>query len=294
MKRVVPVLIGVLLVAALVAQTRWASLSSPHALASSKSPIAPSASEPKRILIEGRVTTYPGADVAVSTEVRGTITRLLVDEGQRVRKGQLIAELRADDLTASIREAQARVAETEADAHLYDVEVERAQKLWDAQVGTKQTLDRSSRDRDSAYARRDTAKATVQRMQAEIAKTRIYAPLDGVVVARSAQPGETVSPGTNLVTIANLDKVRIEAELDEFDIGRVQLGTPAVVTAEGFANQQWKGQVEEIPDAVVPRRLKPQDPGRPQDTRVLVLKVGLASKTPLKLGQRVEIELEAK
>ncbi|MES1210824.1 MAG: hypothetical protein ABUL63_00690, partial [Acidobacteriota bacterium] len=86
---------------------------------------------------------------------------------------------------------------------------------------------------------------------------------------------------------------RIEAEVDEFDAGRVTLGSIVKVTAEGFAGQSWKGTVEEIPDAVVGRRLKPQDPGRPSDTRVLLVKVALGEATPLKLGQRVEVEIGA-
>ena len=86
--------------------------------------------------------------------------------------------------------------------------------------------------------------------------------------------------------------MRIEAEVDEFDAGRVALGAPVIVRAEGYNNQQWKGRVEEIPDTVVGRRLKPEDPGRPTDTRVLLVKIALDGPTPLKLGQRVEVEIQ--
>ena len=64
------------------------------------------------------------------------------------------------------------------------------------------------------------------------------------------------------------------------------------VTAEGYDGKVWQGRVEEIPDAVVGRRLKPQDPGKPEDTRVLLVKVALLEPTPLKLGQRVEIRID--
>ena len=93
------------------------------------------------------------------------------------------------------------------------------------------------------------------------------------------------------MTIADLKKLRIEAEVDEFDAGRVTLGAEVVVKAEGFDDQQWRGIVEEIPDSVIARKLKPEDPGRPSDTRVLMVKVALQEKTPLKLGQRVEVEI---
>ena len=71
----------------------------------------------------------------------------------------------------------------------------------------------------------------------------------------------------------------------------VRLGAAVDVRAEGYAGRSWKGRVEEIPGVVQGRRLKPQDPGRPQDTRVLLVKVALLEPTPLKLGQRVELDI---
>ena len=106
------------------------------------------------------------------------------------------------------------------------------------------------------------------------------------------RPGETLEAGKRIVTVADLSKTRIEAELDEFDSGRVRLDDAVRVTAEGYDGRVWKGRVEEIPDAVVGRRLKPQDPGKPEDTRVLLVKVALLEPTPLKLGQRVEIRID--
>jgi RND family efflux transporter MFP subunit len=253
---------------------------------------APAAAETAQgIVAEGRLVTYPGAEVVVAPEVGGTVVRLLVREKDRVRKGQTLAELKADDLRAELNEARARVAEAEADIRFADVDLDRAQRLLDAQVGTPATTDRARSTRDAAHARRQTALASVARLEALLAKTRIVAPIDGVVITRSVDAGEHVEPGEPLLTVANLDRTRIEAEVDEFDAGRVTLGSPVTVKAEGFAGQAWKGSVEEIPDAVVGRRLKPQDPGRPSDTRVLLVKVALGEATPLKLGQRVEVEI---
>ena len=107
----------------------------------------------------------------------------------------------------------------------------------------------------------------------------------------SSAPGETVAAGAELVTIADLDKTRIEAEVDEYDGARLTLGAPVTISAEGYG-ETWKGHIEEIPDAVTSRRLKPQDPGRPSDTRVLVVKVALDGATPVKLGQRVEVAIQ--
>jgi len=241
---------------------------------------------------EGRVVTYPGAEVSVGTDLAGTLVALPVLEKQAVHKGQLIAQLRSDDYRAELEEARARVAEIDADIRLAEFEVERARALFEKSVGSKQALDKAERDLDTARARRLTAASTVARLEAVLAKTRIVSPIDGVVVARLSESGETVKEGQKLVTVADLSRTRIEAEFDEFDAARVRLGASARVTAEGFDGKSWSGTVEEIPDAVAGRRLKPQDPGKPEDTRVLLVKIALLEPTPLKLGQRVEISLQ--
>jgi RND family efflux transporter MFP subunit len=244
------------------------------------------------VAAEGRVVTYPGAEVVVGTDLAGTVVVLNVQEKEKVRRGQLLAELRSDDHRAALQEARARVLEADADIRLAVSEVDRARSLWEKSVGSRQAVDKADRDVDAARARRATAQATADRLAAVLAKTRILSPIDGVVLARHADAGESVEAGQRLLTVADLSKTRVEAELDEFDSGRVGLRDRVRITAEGYDGQSWKGQVEEIPDAVVGRRLKPQDPGKPEDTRVLLVKIAFQEPTPLKLGQRVEIRIE--
>lgn len=296
-KSVLP-LFALLLTVAVVFQVRGVENSSRVLSALGVEPEANAAPAPAALIVEdggvvaeGRLVTYPGAEVVVGTEVAGTVVRLLVNEKDSVRKGQVIADLKADDVRAELEEARARVTEAEADIRFADVDLERAERLLAAKVGTQETADRARSHRDAAHARRQTALASVSRLEAVLAKTRITAPLSGVVITRSVDAGEHVEAGEALLTIADLDRTRIEAEVDEFDAGRVALGSPVTVTVEGYTGQSWQGTVEEIPDAVVGRRLKPQDPGRPSDTRVLLVKVALNEETPLKLGQRVEVEI---
>jgi HlyD family secretion protein len=251
------------------------------------------AAERPRVIAEGRVVTYPGAEVVVGTEAAGRIVRLDVVEKSVVRKGGVIAELNADDLRANLAEAEARAAEAEADARFYDRESRREEALIARHAGTPQNLDSNRRGLDAARARRAAARADADRIRALIDKTRIVAPIDGVVTARNADAGETVEVAAEIVTIADLDRVRIEAEVDEYDTGRVELGADVLITAEGFPGRSWRGKVEEIPDSVVPRRIRPEDPGRPIDARVLPVKIAFCQPTPLKLGQRVEIEILA-
>ncbi len=251
------------------------------------------AATPPRVVAEGRVTTYPGKEVVVSSDFAGTLERVAVEEKQRVRKGDLLAELRADEERAALAEAKARLAEAGADLRLAEVEITRARQLLEGKVGTKQAVDRAERDRDAAAARRETARAESERLAARIAKSRVVSPLSGVVLTKHVSTGETVDRGARLATIADLDRLRIEAEVDEADSTRVRLGASVVVKVEGEA-ATWHGTVEEIPDAVTGRKIKPQDPARPTDTRVLLVKVALASHDGLKLGRRVEVEIEGR
>ena len=244
-----------------------------------------------RVVAEGRVVTYPGAGVTIGSDVAGIVERLAVNEKERVRRGQTIAIVKADDTRAALGVARARVAEADADIRLYQAEVERAKSLWTSEVGSRQAWEKSERDVDAARARRASAAAEVERLEALVEKTVITAPIDGVVITRHVHAGETIAPGDAVVSVADLSRTRVEAEIDEFDTARIHLGATVEIAAEGV-DRAWRGTIEEIPDAVVNRRLKPQDPSKPIDTRVLLVKVAFAEATPLKLGQRVEVKIE--
>src|SRR5262245_59551292 len=239
---------GLLLTAGLIVQSQpgewrdrlreWTPLASPEVESVAESPESP------HVAAEGRVVAYPGAEVVVGTEVAGLIVRLTAKEKSVVRAGDLIAELNSADLRASRAEADARVAEAEADIRFYDREVGRDQALLAKRATAPQSLDADLRGLESARARRGAALAVRDRLDALIAKTRITAPIDGVVTARHVQPGEIAGPGTAIVTIADLNRLRIEAEVDEFDTARVTLGSPVTITAEGYGPAKWRGTVE--------------------------------------------------
>jgi HlyD family secretion protein len=276
--------IGIILLAATVAQV--GANRARHAPAKSTATTA----EPARIVAEGRLVAYPDAQVTVGSDAAGTVERLAVHEKDVVHRGDVIAVIRADDTRAALNESRARVAEADADIRLYETESVRARNLWEQAVGSKQAWEKADRDLDAARARRASALAEVNRLSATLAKTIVKAPIDGTVVSRSVEQGERIDGGQEIVTLANLSRTRIEAEVDEFDIARIRLGAPVKISAEGF-DDSWRGTIEEIPDTVISRRLKPQDPSKPIDTRVLLVKIALSESAPLKLGQRVDVQI---
>jgi RND family efflux transporter MFP subunit len=247
-----------------------------------------------QIAAEGRVVTYPGARVTVGTEVMGTIVEMPALEKTSVRKGDLLVELRSDDVKASLREAHHKLTEVEVALRLEQVRSRLDRMLPFIGGKEPQQPDARRESLSAAIARRDAAKAAIDRLEAESAKYRIVAPIDGVVIERLSEPGETVNVAAPLMTIVDLSRLRVEAEVDEFDIELVALGASATITAEGYQARRFLGEVEEIADVVAPRQLRSADPGRSSDTRVLRVKIAFRDPCTLKLGQRVEISIDGK
>jgi RND family efflux transporter MFP subunit len=269
------------------------------AAASPAKPLAVAAAGASRdghVAAEGRVVAYPGAEVVVGSDFRGTVARLLVKEKDAVQKGQLLAEIDARPEKAELAEAEARIVEADADVTLFGYELQRAEQLLSTKVGSRQAVDKASRDLDAARARRATAAADADRLRATIAKSRIGAPIGGVVVAKHVEAGETIDRGARIATLVDLSRLRVEAEVDEADASRLAVGARVAIRAEGDTLPPLGGFIEEIPDAVTGRKTKPLDPGRPSDTRVLLVKIAfenVESGPTLKLGRRVEVEIDS-
>jgi RND family efflux transporter MFP subunit len=282
-------LVGVALVGATVLQARGPGAATVSAKAMTGADAMPLPAS--GVAAEGRVVAYPGAEVRVGAERAGRIVRVRVEEGRKVRLGELLAEIDSDELRAALEEARAHVVEAEAEKHLAEANLVRRQKLQEEQIVALSDLDQATRDLDTARARVETAKATVTRGEAQLAKTRILAPIAGTVIARKVDAGQMVEAGDQAFALADLSRLRVEGEAHEADAGAIALGADVTITADGFPGQAWRGRVEEIPDSVTLRRLKPQDPSRPTDARVLAVKVAFAEPVPLKLGTTVDLRI---
>jgi multidrug efflux system membrane fusion protein len=192
---------------------------------------------------------------------------------------------------AALAEATARVKEIETELAFQESELSRAERLLAGRALAEAARDRTRLDRDSARARRNSLRASAARLSTVLTKATPLAPIDGIVLERHAEAGEMVAAGSPLYTIADIGRLRVEAEVGEFDAPYVVLGAPARVRAEGHDGKVFEATVQEIPDRVVPLAQKPRDPSRPVDTRVLLVKLALSDASGLKLGQRVEVEI---
>jgi HlyD family secretion protein len=251
----------------------------------------PKLEQTSAVLAEGRLTTYPGHQVTVGAELGGKLVTLRVKERDRVKAGDVLAEIDVEEQRAALNEAWARVKESEVSVSYFAREHTRTEELVQRNALPQAELDRRRHDARSAELRRASLLASSSRLKVSLDKAKITAPIDGTVTMRFTNAGEMLSAGAPIVTLSNLEQIRVEVEVGEFDAGRVKVGAAAKISAEGYTGKSWKGTVEEIPDEVVPRRQRPLDPSRPVDTRVLLVKVRLDEPTPLRLGQRVEVEV---
>ena len=276
---------GLALLAGTVMQAQPQAPSAPGAVAA-RAPI-------QGVAAEGRVVAYPGAEVTIGADAVGRLLRVNVEEGDLVRKGQILAEIDASDLVASLDEARARLEEATAERHLAQLNADRKVKLFAEGVLPAFDRDAASRDLEITQARIETAAASIRRLEATIAKTRMIAPISGTVTSRLVNAGQMVDRGDPAFSVADLDRLRVEGEAHEADADRVRIGAEVEIRADGFPGQSFRGRVEEIPGSVTLRRIKPQDPARPTDVRVLALKVAFEGRTPLKLGSTVDLVVSA-
>ncbi len=239
------------------------------------------------------MVAYPGAEVTIGADAVGRLLRVNVEEGDLVRKGQVLAEIDASDLIASRDEAKARLEEAIAERRLAQLNADRKARLFAEGVIPAFDRDAASRDVEITQARIETANASIRRLDATIAKTLMIAPISGTVTSRIVNAGQMVDRGDAAFIVADLNRVRIEGEAHEADADRVAIGAEVEIRADGFPGQSFHGRVEEIPGSVTLRRIKPQDPARPTDVRVLALKVAFDGKTPLKLGSTVDLVVSA-
>lgn len=277
-------LVGGALLAATAIQARGPKAEAP---APSRTPLPRPA-----VTAEGRVVAYDGSEIVVSAERTGRLTSVRFIENDRVRKGDVLAEIDSEELRASLNEARAAVRQAESDMGLADVDAKRRRELAREGIVAAHDLDVAEYQLQSLRARRETAQATVERYEAQLKKMRILSPIDGVVVSRDVEPGETVESGQRAFSIADTSKLRVSGEADEADAGVLRQGAPVVITSDAYPGQKFAGRVETVSDAVTLRKLKPEDPARPTDTRVIGVKVAFDGPSPLKLGTTVELRIE--
>jgi HlyD family secretion protein len=209
-------------------------------------------------------TVQPTNQVDVSSELSGTVRNVLVDFNHEVKTGGLLAELDTDKLRASLassraklNSARAKVGIAKATLTETSLNYQRKQTLASTHATSDQDVDTAKAAADRAAASVTSAEADVAVAEAEVlldetnlAKTRIVSPINGIILKRAVDPGQTVASSLQapiLFTIAeDLKKMEVQVDVDEADVGTVREGQKATFSVDAYADRKFPAQIREL------------------------------------------------
>jgi macrolide-specific efflux system membrane fusion protein len=203
----------------------------------------------------GIIKPKVGAEVKVGARITGKVEHLYANIGDRVKKGQILVRLEQDDLKARADQAGASYLEAEAAFNKAKIDLERDKPLAKEGYMSQQNIDVLQNVYDMAKARVMRAKADQDYAKAQLSYATITAPIGGTIASVTTQQGETVAAGLNaptFITIIDLNKLEVNAYIDETDVGKIAVGQAALFTVDTFADKDFKGKVTAIyPRAVL-------------------------------------------
>lgn len=205
--------------------------------------------------------------------------RAALDEAARQLERQ--RGLKREGMISDAALDQSERAQRLAEAHLRAMKEQKALVDQGARAETRSLLEQQVKSAEQAVA--------LARQQLELMTLR--SPIDGVVIRRYMDPGEGVTADLPILRIADMSQLRISAEVDETDVGRIRVGDPVEVRCLAFPGEVFMGKVERLSDMVGGRRQSPNDPSANLAMKVLEARIVLDKETPLRLGMSVDVRI---
>ncbi|TIQ37621.1 MAG: efflux RND transporter periplasmic adaptor subunit [Mesorhizobium sp.] len=258
-------LLALAVVAAAIGVYRWNAAAPPRI----EYTTAPATVADLTVQVSATGTLQPLTQVDISSELSGIVRSVAVSENQQVKKGDVLAkldtaklEVQIERATASAKAAAASIENAKVTLQENENAVVRASALTKRGMATDQSLeaatatrDRSKAALDSAEANLAIAEADLKAQQTDLAKSTIYAPIDGIVLTRSVDPGQTVASSLQapvlFVIAADLRNMELRAAVDEADIGQVKPGQHARFTVDAFPDRPFDAEIRDISYASV-------------------------------------------
>ncbi len=188
--------------------------------------------------------------VQVGSQVSGIIARLHADFNSKVKKGDLLAELDPTPFQAQVEQQRAALTKATVDARNAEIAFNRQKRLLEEGLASQSDYDSAKAAYDAARAQVEQSKASLAQAETNLRYTRIVSPIDGTVVARQYDVGQTVAASfqaPTLFTIAqDLTKMQVSADVSEADIGRVQVDQPVRFTVDAYPERPFRGKVSQI------------------------------------------------
>ena len=195
-------------------------------------------------------TIEPVTSVTVGTQVSGIVSKLYVDYNSVVKKGQVIAELDKTNLISELTAQRANLSSAQSSLNYQQSNYNRYKTLYEKGLVSADEYESAQLQYNQAREQVKTASESVQRAQTNLGYATITSPIDGVVLSKAVEEGQTVAASFNtpeLFTIAqDLTDMRVIADIDEADIGGVKEGQRVTFTVDAFPDDQFEGQVTQV------------------------------------------------
>jgi len=195
-------------------------------------------------------TIEPVTSVTVGTQVSGIVAHLYVDYNSEVKKGQVIAELDKTNLISELNTAKANLNSQQSNLNYQKSNFTRYQTLYSKGLVSANDFDNARLSYQQAQQQVNTARESVRRAQTNLGYATITSPIDGVVLSKSVEEGQTVAASFNtpeLFTIAqDLTNMQVIADIDEADIGDVKVGQRVTFTVDAFPEDTFQGSVKQV------------------------------------------------
>ncbi|MFA6335453.1 MAG: efflux RND transporter periplasmic adaptor subunit [Bacteroidales bacterium] len=195
-------------------------------------------------------TIEPIVQVEVGTQVSGIISRIYVDYNSKVKKGQILAELEKTTLEAELSSSQATLASSKTEFEYQQKNYSRISALFEKGLVSDTDYESAKYQYDKAESAYDKANSDITRVKQNLSYATIYSPIDGVVLNRAVDEGQTVAASFNtptLFTIANdLTRMQVIADVDEADIGEVKEGQKVTFTVDAFPDDLFNGSITQV------------------------------------------------
>src|SRR6185369_15268206 len=188
--------------------------------------------------------------VQVGSQVSGIISKLYVDFNSTVKKGQLLAELDPTPFQQTVEQRQADVAKSRVQVANQKITYGRQTKLMASGLIAQSDLDAAKAAYDAAAADLDLSLASLRQAQTNLGYTKIFSPIDGEVVARSYDIGQTVAASfqapTLFIIAKDLTKMQVQADVDQSDIGQIKVDEVARFSVDAYPEQEFRGRIAQV------------------------------------------------
>ena len=200
-----------------------------------------------QVVVTATGTLSAVTTVQVGSQVSGTIAKLYADFNSKVKQGQVVAQIDPTFLEASVRDAEANLQRTLAQANEAQRAFNRVKIMLEKNLASQADYDAALTQQESTIAAKKQAEAQLERAKINLRYATIRAPIDGVVISRQVDVGQTVAASFSaptIFTIANdLTKMQVQANVDEADIGKVKESQDVSFTVDAYPEQTFRGTV---------------------------------------------------